>query len=115
MTLIQHFYEEKNNIFSLIYPGYWIYASVNWVSIGSDNGLAPGRRQAIILTNADIFTIRLQGTYFNEILFEIQIVSFKKMHLNKSSVKWQPFCPWGEMSQWVSINMPTHAMETYHL
>ena len=25
----------------------------NWTSIGSDNGLAPNRRQAIILTNAD--------------------------------------------------------------
>ena len=68
---------------------------MNWVSIGSDNGLSPGRRQAIILTNADILSIRPQGTYFNEIVFEIQIISFKKIHFNTSSAKWQPFCPGG--------------------
>ena len=31
----------------------YIYASVNWVSIGSDNGLSPVRRQAITYTNID--------------------------------------------------------------
>ena len=31
----------------------YIYASMNWVSIGSDNGLSPDRRQAITWTNAD--------------------------------------------------------------
>ena len=29
-----------------------MYASVNWVNIGSGNGLVPVRRQAITLTNA---------------------------------------------------------------
>ena len=71
--------------------------SVNWVSIGSDNGLSPGRRQAIIWTNADILSIRPQGTYFNEILFEIQIFSFKKMHLNTLSANGGHFVQ-GEMS-----------------
>ena len=52
--------------------------------------------QAIIWTSADILSIRPEGTYFNEILFEIQIFSFKKTRLNMSSSKWQPFCP-GEM------------------
>ena len=70
-----------------------IYASVKWVSIDSDNGLSPGRCQPIIWTNTDILSIRTQGTYFNEILFEIQIFSFKKMHLNMSSAKWRPFFP----------------------
>ena len=32
-------------------------------SIGSDNGLSPGRRQAIIRTNAGILLIRPLGTY----------------------------------------------------
>ena len=54
-----------------------IYASMNQVSIGSDNGLSPGRHQGIILTSADILSIRPQGKYFNEILFEIQIFSFR--------------------------------------
>ena len=48
-----------------------------WVSdlpdIGSDNGLSPGRRQAIIWTNAGLLFIRTLGTNFSEILSEIFI------------------------------------------
>ena len=58
-----------------------MYVSVNWASIGSDNGLSLGQHQAIIWTNAGILSIKPQGTYFNEILIDIQIFSFKKMHL----------------------------------
>ena len=47
-------------------------------SIGSDNGLSPGRRQVIIWTNAWILLVRPPGTIFNEILIEIHIFSFKK-------------------------------------
>ena len=61
-------------------------------SIGSDNGLSPGRRQAIIWTNAGIFLIGPLGTNFSEILIEIHTFSFKKMHLKMSSEKWRPFC-----------------------
>ena len=42
--------------------------------IGSDNGLLPGRRQAIIWTSAGILLIRPLGTNFGEILIEIQLV-----------------------------------------
>ena len=61
-------------------------------SIGSDNGLSPGRRQAIIRTNAGILIIRPFGTNFSEILIEIIIFSFKKMRLKVSSAKRRPFC-----------------------
>ena len=60
--------------------------------IGSDDGLSPGRRQAIILTNAGILLIGPLETNFNEILIEIHTFSFKKMHLKKSSAKRRPFC-----------------------
>ena len=50
------------------FPSLFIYASVNWVSIGSGNGLSPVRRQAITGTNADILSIGLLETNFNEIL-----------------------------------------------
>ena len=60
--------------------------------IGSDNGLSPGRRQAIIWTNAGTLLTEPLGTNFSEILIGIQIVSFKKMRLKMSSVKWRPFC-----------------------
>ena len=64
----------------------------NLTIIGSDNGLLPGRHQAIIWTNAGIVLIRPLGTNFSEILIGIQTFSFKKMYLKMSSVKWRPFC-----------------------
>ena len=59
--------------------------------IGSDNGLLPGRRQAIIRNNAGLLLIEPLGTNFSEISIEIQTFSFKKMHLKMSSAKWRPF------------------------
>ena len=59
--------------------------------IVSDNGLAPGRRQAIIQTNAGIVLIGPWGTNFSEILSEFHTFSFKKIHLKLSSVKLRPF------------------------
>ena len=50
---------------------------------GSDNGLTPGRHQAIIWTNDAILLI--------EIVFEIQTFSLKKISLKMSSAKC-PFC-----------------------
>ena len=60
--------------------------------IGSDNGLSPVRRQAIIWTNAGMLLIGPSGTNFREILIGIQTFSFNKMHLKMSSAKWRPFC-----------------------
>ena len=60
--------------------------------IGSDNGLSPGRRQAIIWTNAELLLIRPLGTNFSEILIEILTFPFKKMRLKVSSAKRRPFC-----------------------
>ena len=60
--------------------------------IGSDNGLSPGRRQAIIWTNAGILLIGPLGTNFNEISIKIHTFSFKEMRLKMSSGKWRPFC-----------------------
>ena len=64
----------------------------NLTIIGSDNGLSPGRRQAITWTNVRILLIGPSGTNFSEVLIEIQAFSFKKMHLKMSSAKWRPFC-----------------------
>ena len=59
--------------------------------IGSDNGLSPGRRQAIIWTNAGLLLIGPLGTNFIEILIEILTFSFQKMHWKMASGKWHPF------------------------
>ena len=55
--------------------------------IGSDNGLSPERRQAIIWTNAGILLIGPLGRNFSEILIEIQTFSLKKIRLKMSSAK----------------------------
>ena len=60
--------------------------------IVSDNGLLPGRRQAIIWTNAGILSIGPLGTNFSKVFIGIYIFSFTKMHLKISSGNWRLFC-----------------------
>ena len=80
----------------LFYPGgdeftHWgpvMHICVSTLTItGSDNGLSPGRRQAIIWTNAGLLL-----TNFSENLIKILTFSLTKMQLKVSSAKWQPFC-----------------------
>ena len=82
--------------------GVWCHRLTHWgrvtficvsklTIIGSDNGLSPGWRQAIIWTNAGILLIRTLGTNFSEIISEVHAFSFKKMHLKMSSAKWRLF------------------------
>ena len=63
----------------------------NRTIIGSDNGLSPGRRQAIIWTNDGFLLIGTLGTNFSEILIVILTFSFKKMRLKVSSAERRPF------------------------
>ena len=113
MTLVPHYYLNQyllENIFRwIVYEHYQhemklkIYLLTHWgrvthicvsdlTSICSDNGLSPGRRQAIIRTNAGILLIRPLGTNFSEFSVEILIFSFKKMRLKVLSAKRRPFC-----------------------
>ena len=53
-----------------------MHISVNELTIiGSDNGLSPGRRQAIIWTNAGLVLIGHLETNFSEILIGIHTFS----------------------------------------
>ena len=61
------------------------------IIIGSDNGLSPDRRQAIIWTNTGILLMGPLETNFSGILFAIYKFSVKKMCL-KMSGKWRPSC-----------------------
>ena len=70
---------------------YRMYRVSNLTSINSDNGLSPGRHQAITWANAGIVNWT-QTTNFSEILIEIQTCSFKKIHFKMLSVKCCPFC-----------------------
>ena len=78
------------------------YVSVKWLSVGSDNGSAPNRRQAITWTNAGLLLIRHLGTNFNEIRIEIQNFSLMKMHLKMSSAKLEAILSRG---RWVKDNI----------
>ena len=73
-----------------------VYASVNWVSIGSDNGLSPVWRQAITWTNADFLSMGPLGVNLSEIWIKIQKFSIMKMPLKFSPAKWRPFWPGGD-------------------
>ena len=59
----------------------------NLITIGSDNGLSPGRHQAIIWPNAVILLIGPSGTNVSEILIEIHTFSSKVTFLKKWSRK----------------------------
>ena len=62
----------------LTHWGRVMHICVNKLSIiGSDNGLSPQRRQAIIWTNAGILLIGPLGTNFSENLIKIQTFSLK--------------------------------------
>ena len=83
----------KNHINGLTHWGWVTHICVSKLTIiGSDNGLSPGRRQAIIWNNAGLLLIEPLGTNFSEISIGIQTFSFKKMHLKMSSGKCRPFC-----------------------
>ena len=107
--LFQKFYQRTQKVFqfdacksickmschfieALTHGGRVTHICVNKLTIiGSDNGLSPGRHQAIIWTSAEILLIGLLGTNFSEILIRIQIFPFKKIRLKMSSAKWRPF------------------------
>ena len=87
---------------SWICPNHWRQVLTHWgrvthicvgklTIIGSDNGLSPGRRQAIIWTNAEILLIGPLGTNFSENSIRVQTFAFQKMHFKMSSAKWRLF------------------------
>ena len=73
--------------------------------IGSDNGLSPGRCQAIIWTNDGILFLVISKfrINFSEILSEIHPFSFMKMHLQMSSAQWRQFCLGLNVLRWLVI------------
>ena len=62
-----------------------MHALPTQTTTGSDNVFLPGRRQAIIKTNAGILLIGVLGMNSSEILTPIHLFYFNKMHLKISS------------------------------
>ena len=87
-------YDDGVCMINSLRPSFTYICASKITIIGLDNGLnlSPGRRQAIIWTNARILLFGSLRTTFGEMLIEIYKFSFKKMFLKMSSGKWQPFC-----------------------
>ena len=64
-----------------------MYGSVYQAIIGSDNGLAPVWRQAIILTNHGLLIVLLE-----QISLKFESKYNKKTHFKLSSMNSRPFC-----------------------
>ena len=69
MVLIMIQYKVEYYIYVLTHWGRVMHICISKLTIiVSDNGLSPGRRQAIIWISAGILLIRTLGTDFSEIL-----------------------------------------------
>ena len=78
------------------------------ITIGSDDGLSPGRHQAIIWTNVGILSIGPLGINFSEILIKINTFSFKKMHLTMLSAKrWLFRLSLNDLNEWQWLDWMT--------
>ena len=87
----------KFMIFKCVVTAWLNSSSVNWVIIGSGNGLSPVRHQAITRTNADLLSVGLLGTHFSEIWIRILIPFHSQKCIWKFCLsKWRPFCPGGD-------------------
>ena len=96
---INHHVSTSNNV--ITHWGRVTHIYVSKLTIfGSYNGLAPGRRQSVIWTNAGILLIWPLPTNFSEILIQIHIFSFQKTNLKMSSGKWRPFCLVNPQTNW---------------
>ena len=69
--------------------------------LASDNGLSPGRRQAIIWTNAGILLIGPLGTNFSEILIEINYIFIQENAFENVVWKMAAIC--------LGLNVLTHS------
>ena len=79
------------------------------IIIGSDNGLSPGRRQAIIWTNAGILFIWPIGTTISEILIKIHVFfiqenAFENIVCEMSAILSRPQCVKIIQSLWTFID-----------
>ena len=91
-TLLVGYLHSSHNAPMLTHWGWVMHKCVSKLSIiGSDNGLSPGSRQAIIWTNAGILLIGPLGMNSEFFFIKTDAFSFRKTHLKKSSAKWPSF------------------------
>ena len=92
MSLTDQLILNLHKLINPISPWCRIYASVNWVIIGSGNGLSPVWRQAITWTNAGLLSVGLLGK--KSVNFESEFYYFhsRKCIWKCLLAKWRPSC-----------------------
>ena len=88
------------------------------MTIGSDNGLSPGRHQAIIWTNVDILSIAPQRTYqwnfiwnatifiqenaFEHIVWEMAAILIRRGGVNSHTIYPRNYPRWSCVDMWLA-------------
>ena len=80
----------------------YIYASGNWVSNGSDNGLSPVRRQAITWTNTDSLSIGFYEHLSQNIKHFIRENVFENVVCKMVGILFRGW-GWGEVGVWIRV------------
>ena len=96
-----------------------VYVCVgDFTIIGWINGLSPGRRQAIIWTNAGILLIGPIGTNFDEIFFEIQVFlqenEFENVLCDMVAILSRPSCVKLVLQEYFSFSTRRFNYKHYH-
>ena len=73
--------QDMNNACLIIELEWCLYTPEKEFTIGSDKGLLPGRRQALIWTNAGLLLTGPLWTYFSEFRIKIRQFPFKIIDL----------------------------------
>ena len=90
----------------------------NLIIIGSDNGLLPSRRQAIIWTGVGILLIEPLGTNFSEMFIEIHTFLLKKNPFENVVWKMAAILSWPQCvntSTWSTNSWQWHHAMSQHL
>ena len=91
-----------------------MYICVSKLTItGSDNGLSPDRRQAIIWNQCWNIIIESLGIDFNEILGEMHTFTFMKMYSKMSSAKWRNFVSASINTMFYALVVGTNGLVNY--
>ena len=96
------FFSTDENHYVKSSPPSTAYMSVNRTSIGSEDGLSPIKRQAIIWNNAGISLIGPMETNFNETKF---IHLFKKIHLKCCLENGIHICTWQHQAMSTTVEL----------
>ena len=114
--MINNMQKKYSGLFELIWiiEAEWrIYTSVNYATIGLDNGLSPVWRQTIIKPMLDY--CQLGRWEQNSVIFFYQYTQLFicKNASDISSAKWRPFLLGSGVNESIALDYPKHSIRTF--